>query len=363
MKRRLILENGTCFTGKSFGSETEQLGELNFYTGMTGYQEMITDPSNAGQMMMMTYPLIGNYGINRDDFETVTPSIRGLIVKEVAQNPSNFRSDETLDQYLKANDIPAIAGVDTRKIMRMIREEGTMKAMMTSADQPVEEVIQLLKNTKLDDNLVKETSTANPYVVPGRGMRIVMVDYGAKHGILRELTKRDCHITVVPYDYGAENIFRLKPDGLLLPNGPGNPKNLPDAVKMIEEILGKLPLFGIGLGHQLLALAGGANTEKMKFGHHGTNYAVKQLHQQKSFLTSQNHNYTVNEESLTGTGLEITEIGLNDGTVEGIKHKKYPAFSVQYNPEGSPGSEESARLFDQFIEMIETKQREAGRHA
>src|SRR5699024_5482633 len=248
--------------------------------------------------------------------------------------------------------IPAIAGVDTRKLMRMIREEGALKAVITSTEQPVEEIIEQLKNTKLDSDLVQVTSTANPYVVPGRGMRIVMVDYGVKHGILRELTKRDCHITVVPYNYGAENILRLKPDGLLLTNGPGDPKNLPDAVEMVKELLGELPLFGIGLGHQLLALASGANTEKMKFGHHGTNYAVKNLKQQKAFLTAQNHHYTVNKDSLAEAELELTEIGLNDGTVEGIKHKKYPAFSVQYNPEGSPGSEESTHLFDLFLKMI-----------
>jgi len=358
MKRQLVLENGTVFVGEGFGSDEERSGEIVFNTGMTGYQEVISDPSYYGQIVTMTYPLIGNYGINRDDFETVTPFIHGLVVKEFAEAPSNFRYEETVDHYLKMNKIPGIAGIDTRKLTRIIRSFGTMKAIIAATDEPTDEIVAQLQNTKFKTDQVKRTSTVKPYVVPGRGTRIVMVDFGTKHGLLRELTKRYCHITVVPYNYGARNILRLKPDGILLTNGPGNPKDVPEAIEMIKTLLGKIPMFGIGLGHQLFALACGADTEKMKFGHRGVNHAVKDLRTKKAFLTAQNHSYTVLKESLEQTDLQLTEIALNDQTVEGIKHKEYPAFSVQYNPEGSPGSEESTYLFDEFLQMIKAGHKE-----
>lgn len=252
--RHLVLEDGTIFIGKGFGSEKQQSGELVFHTSMTGYQEIISNPSNCGQIVTMTYPLIGNYGINRDDFESVTPFIHGLVVKEESTDPSNFRSEESLDQYLKIHDIPGISGIDTRKLTKIIRNKGSMKAILADVEIPSEELVEQLKNTTLPTDHVRKTSTLRPYVVPGRGLRIVMVDFGAKHGILRELTKRDCHVTVVPYDYSAEEIQRLKPDGVLLTNGPGNPKDVPEAIEMIKEITSEVPIFGISLGHQLLAL-------------------------------------------------------------------------------------------------------------
>lgn len=351
-KRQLVLEDGTIFAGIGFGAETKSTGEIVFNTGMTGYQEIITDPSYCGQIVTMTYPLIGNYGINRDDFETVTPFIHGFVVKELSENPSNFRSDETLHDYLKANDIPGISGIDTRKLTKLIRKHGTMKAMMTDADKPSEELIDMVKNLPDRTDLVKTTSTVKPYVVPGRGKRVVLVDFGMKHGILRELTKRDCHVTVVPYDYGAENILRLKPDGIMMTNGPGDPKHVPESVAMIKSVLGQIPLFGICLGHQLLALACGADTEKMVFGHRGSNQPVKDLEKNKTFMTSQNHSYAVPDDSLIGTDLALTQVSLNDNTVEGIRHTSYPAFSVQYHPESSPGPEDTAQLFDDFLQMI-----------
>ncbi|MBM7571759.1 carbamoyl phosphate synthase small subunit [Aquibacillus albus] len=351
-KRQLVLEDGTTFIGTAFGSTEAKVGEVVFNTGMTGYQEILSDPSYCGQMVTMTYPLIGNYGINRDDFETITPSIHGLIVKEACDFPSNFRNDESLDSYLKANHIPGIAGIDTRKLTKIIRQYGTMKGIITSVNQSKEEATSYMAQTPAMHDQVKQVSTVKPYVVPGRGYRIVLVDFGMKHGILRELTKRNCHVTVVPYNYTAESILRLKPDGVMLTNGPGDPKDVPEAIDMIKSLVGKVPIFGICLGHQLLALACGADTEKLKFGHRGSNHPVKDLVVNKTYITSQNHGYTVKLESLKETALKLTQIALNDQTVEGIQHEKYPVFSVQYHPESSPGPDDTNHLFDEFLAKI-----------
>ncbi|MFD1171990.1 carbamoyl phosphate synthase small subunit [Oceanobacillus picturae] len=356
-KKQLVLEDGTVFIGEGFGSDRMMIGEIVFNTGMTGYQEIITDPSYCGQIVTMTYPLAGNYGINRDDFETVHPFIHGFIVKETCEIPSNFRSEESLDSYLKAHDIPGVYGIDTRRLTKIIRKHGTMKAIIADQSEDVETLLEKLHRKKLPTDQVPKTSTIKPYVVPGRGRRIVLVDFGMKHGILRELTKRNCHITVVPYNYSAENILRLKPDGIMLTNGPGDPKDVPEAINMIAELIGKVPIFGICLGHQLLGLACGADTEKMKFGHRGSNHPVKDLDKEKTYITSQNHSYAVKEASLTNTDLQLTQIALNDGTVEGVKHKHYPAFSVQYHPESSPGPDDTNHLFDQFLELIDEAQR------
>jgi carbamoyl-phosphate synthase small subunit len=316
-KRQLVLEDGTVFIGESFGSERTTKGEIVFNTGMTGYQEVISDPSYCGQIVTMTYPLVGNYGINLDDFETVTPFLHGFIVKEASSMPSNFRSEESLASYLEENDIPGLANIDTRKLTKIIRKHGTMKAVIVNMDASPDELVEEMKNTPSPVNQVEKTSTIKPYVVPGRGKRIVVVDFGMKHGILRELTKRDCHITVVPYNYSANNILRLKPDGIMLTNGPGDPKNVPEATEMIKQVLGKTPVFGICLGHQLLALASGASTAKMKFGHRGANHPVQDLHSGKTYITSQNHSYEVTKTSLKNTELKLTQQSLHDETVEG----------------------------------------------
>ncbi|WP_042144962.1 glutamine-hydrolyzing carbamoyl-phosphate synthase small subunit [Paucisalibacillus sp. EB02] len=353
LNRKLVLEDGTVFIGKGFGSDNEISGEVVFNTGMTGYQEIISDPSYCGQIVTLTYPLIGNYGINRDDFETVAPFINGLIVKEYCEYPSNFRSDESIDSFLKAHDIPGLAGIDTRKLTKVIRKTGTMRGYIANVEFPEEELLNKLAATPVSHDQVKQTSTTKPYIVPGRGHRIVLVDFGMKHGILRELTKRNCHVTVVPYNYPAENILRLKPDGIMLTNGPGDPQDVPEAIEMIRKVVPTIPIFGICLGHQLLALACGAETEKMKFGHRGGNHPIKDLVNEKSFLTSQNHGYAVKMSSLKNTDLLLTQIALNDNSVEGIKHKVYPAFSVQYHPESSPGPEDSNYLFDDFLTLID----------
>ncbi|KAA0548002.1 glutamine-hydrolyzing carbamoyl-phosphate synthase small subunit [Bacillus sp. BGMRC 2118] len=358
MKRQLILEDGTVFIGEGFGSLRDSIGEVVFNTGMTGYQEILSDPSYCGQIVTLTYPLIGNYGINRDDFESIQPAISGFIVKEVCEIPSNWRSQFTLNEYFKEKDIPGLAGIDTRKLTRIIRQHGTLKGAICSIDMNSEEVIDQLKSNSLPINQVSQVSTKDPYPSPGRGNRVVLVDFGMKHGILRELNNRDCDVIVVPYNTTAKEVLQLNPDGIMLSNGPGDPKDVPEAIDMISDVLGKVPVFGICLGHQLFALACGANTEKMKFGHRGSNHPVKHLGTGKVAITSQNHGYTVEEASLKGTRLEVTHVALNDGTVEGLRHLDYPAFTVQYHPEASPGPEDAGELFDEFLNMIEKSKKE-----
>lgn len=356
MKRSLILETGDVFTGIAFGSEKESAGEVVFTTGMTGYQETLSDPSYCGQIVTMTYPLIGNYGINRDDFESIEPAIKGMIVRELADMPSNFRSDASLNELFVLKDIPGIQGVDTRKLTRIIREYGSVKGYFTAAGVEVnlEEIVEKLKQITFPTDQVKQVSTKRPYPSPGRGKRVVLVDFGMKHGILRELNKRNCDVVVVPYNTTAEEIMAIYPDGIMLSNGPGDPKDVPEAITMLKEIIGKIPVFGICLGHQLFALASGGDTFKLKFGHRGANHPVKDLKTGRTELTSQNHGYTVDPESLVKTRLEVTHVALNDGTVEGLKHLDLPAFTVQYHPEASPGPEDSNHLFDQFIELMNT---------
>ncbi|UOQ43113.1 carbamoyl phosphate synthase small subunit [Halobacillus salinarum] len=354
--KQLVLEDGTTFVGQGFGSQRETMGEIVFNTGMTGYQEVISDPSYCGQIVTFTYPLVGNYGINRDDFETVDPAILGVVVKEHCEQPSNFRSEESLDEFLKAKRIPGISGIDTRKLTKIIRKYGTMKAMLTSVDRPVNQVLETMEATPLARDQVKQVSTIKPYVVPGRGYRIVLIDFGMKHGILREFTKRNCHVTVVPYHTSAEEIERLRPDGIMLSNGPGDPKDVPESIQTIAKLMGRIPIFGICLGHQLIALASGADTSKMKFGHRGANQPVKDLRTGRTVITSQNHGYAVNTESLTTTNLSLTQVSLNDETVEGLAHESHNVFSVQYHPESSPGPDDTSHLFDEFLERITNEQ-------
>ncbi|WP_417429224.1 carbamoyl phosphate synthase small subunit [Halpernia sp.] len=353
MKKILILETGEIFKGESFGNSENVSGEVVFNTAMTGYQELISDPSYCDQLVCMTYPLIGNYGINRDDFESIEPSIKGLIVKEVCDFPSNFRSQMTLKELFEIKNISGISGIDTRRLTRTLRNHGVVKGRIVEENAKIETVIQELKKEKFSTNEVKKVSTKTAYANPGRGLKVVLVDFGSKLGILRELGQRDCDVTVVSYNTIAEDILLLNPDGIMLSNGPGNPEDNPIAIKMIQDLLGKIPIFGICLGHQLIGLACGAKTFKLKFGHRGGNHPVLDLKKNKVAITSQNHGYAVNQESLKNTELEETHIALNDKTNEGLKHKIHPCFSVQYHPESSPGPEDANYLFDEFIILME----------
>ncbi|WP_051128248.1 glutamine-hydrolyzing carbamoyl-phosphate synthase small subunit [Paenibacillus sp. HW567] len=354
MQARLLLQDGTLFTGTAFGAEGEKTGEVVFNTGITGYQEVLSDPSYCGQIVTMTYPLIGNYGITRDDFESVRPFVHGFVVRRHEAVPSNWRAEYSVDDLLKEYGIPGISEIDTRMLTRIIRHYGTMKAILTTSNKRVEELMEMMGDTSIEElrNQVARTSTTTTYSSPGTKERIVLVDYGAKTGILRELNNRGCDVVVVPHDVTADEIRRLNPDGIQLSNGPGDPKDVPYAVKTISELLGEYPIFGICLGHQLFALACGADTEKLKFGHRGGNHPVKELESGRCFITSQNHGYTVNEESVKSTELEVTHINNNDKTIEGLKHTRYPAFSVQYHPEAAPGPHDSSYLFDRFLQMI-----------
>jgi len=349
---RLLLEDGTLFTGLAFGADGSQVGEVVFNTGITGYQEVLSDPSYCGQIVTMTYPLIGNYGINRDDFESIAPFVHGFVVRRHEPVPSNWRAEYTVDELLKEYGIIGISEIDTRMLTRILRRHGTMKGILTTGSERIEELRERLAQTPLLTDQVARTSTKHVYSSPGTKERIVLIDFGAKSGILRELTKRGCDVIVVPHDTTADEIRRLHPDGIQLSNGPGDPKNVPYAVETVRQLLGEYPIFGICLGHQIFALACGADTEKLKFGHRGGNHPVKDLVTGQCYITSQNHGYTVKEDSIRGTELEITHINNNDKTIEGLRHKRYPAFSVQYHPEASPGPLDSGYLFDQFLDMI-----------
>lgn len=349
MKAQLILENGVRFQGKAFGYVKETVGEVVFNTGMTGYQELLTDPSYCGQLVVCTYPLVGNYGINLDDMESDGPRLRGFIVREKCDHPSNWRCELDLDSYLKQNKIMGIEGIDTRALTKMLRDEGTMKGIITTraADMTpsqIEQKFQSLNNR----GVIRECTIASPYEIPGNGPHIAFLDLGAKRGILRDLKKRDCRITVLPAYTTAAEILDLGADALFLSNGPGDPKDVPEIIETIRSLVGKLPILGICMGHQLINLALGGETEKMKFGHHGENHPVRDVKTGRVYITSQNHEYVVCN---LPEDVEATFININDNTVEGIAHKTLPVYSVQFHPEASPGPEETAFLFDRFVEI------------
>lgn len=352
MKRYLILEDGSHYEGKAFGSNNFRVSELVFNTSMTGYQELLSDLSYCGQIVVMTYPLIGNYGINRDDFESLNPAIFGFIVKEKCKRPNNFRSIDDLDSFLTQKNIPAIEHIDTRSIVKKIREIGTLKAIMSDSLDSKDDIVKMLKETPYLTNHVKRVSTKNAFPIPNVGKKVVLMDFGTKLGIIRELSKRNCDLIVVPYDTDFKTILSLNPDGIMLSNGPGNPKDVSIAINTIKNLINKIPIFGICLGHQLISLACGANTIKLRFGHRGGNHPVKDLETNKVSITSQNHSYAVEIDSLHNTDLVLTHISLNDNSCEGLKHKHYPVFSVQYHPESSPGPNDSKYLFDKFVNIM-----------
>lgn len=357
MKRLLILEDGTIFEGVAFGADIDVTGEIVFNTGMTGYQESITDQSYNGQILTFTYPMVGNYGINRDDYESITPTTKGVVVKEHARRASNWRNQMSLDEFLKRKGIPGISGIDTRALTKKIREVGTMKASLVGTGDSFEHAFDQLKATVLPTNQVAQVSTQKSYPSPASGKNVVVVDFGLKHSILRELSKRNCNLTVLPYNTTAQTILDLQPDGVMLTNGPGDPKDVPEAIEMIQGIQGKVPIFGICLGHQLFSLANGADTFKMKFGHRGFNHAVREIATGRIDFTSQNHGYAVDPESCDPEKLIITHVEVNDNTVEGVRHRSFPAFSVQFHPDAAPGPHDAEHLFDEFMEMMENVER------
>ncbi len=354
-KRQLVLEDGTVFVGHHFGSDVIKYGEVIFNINMTGYQEMITDPANFNQIIVSTYPVIGSYGMNSDDSEAIEPSISGLIVKEINDFPSNFRSEESLNDYLKAYNIPGISGVDTRELIKILRNKGTLRGAIASMDLTADVIINRLKNNHPTDDEVSQMSITKPYIVPGSGKRIVIINLGMKQSVLKELTTRDCHITVVPYDYTTEQIMRFNPEGIIVSNGPGSPFVLEETITTMKNFIGHTPILGIGLGHQLFALANDLEVERTKYGNHNSSYPVKNLASEVSYLTNENTHYIVNRESVNESNLKVTYEGLNDQTVQGLEIVGKKAMSVQFNPEGSPGTNEASFVYDDFLNIIKEK--------
>jgi len=359
MKAILALEDGKVFHGQSFGCSGESYGEVVFNTGMTGYQEVITDPSYKGQIVVMTYPLIGNYGINSEDNESRKPFLEGFVVKEYSKVVSNWRSVKSLGDYLKENNVIGIEGVDTRELTLHIRQAGAMKAVLSTIDLDEKSLVKKAKDSKglIGVDLVKEVTVDKKYdwkqdPRSKKLFKVVVIDCGVKYNILRQLEASGCQVIVVPAKTTAEEIMKMKPDGLFLSNGPGDPSVVDYVVNTTKKLLDKLPIFGICLGHQMLGQAFGGKTFKLKFGHHGSNHPVKDLKTGKVAITVQNHGFCVDIDSLNKKDIEITHINLNDNTLEGMRHKKLPVFSVQYHPEAGPGPHDAAYLFQDFVKLM-----------
>ncbi len=364
INRKLVMENGAEFYGTGFGANTDALCEMVFNTSMVGYQEIVSDPSYAAQMVVMTYPLIGNYGISAEDFETRTPAMGALVVREYNDLPSNFRYTKTLGELLEENGIPGIQGVDTRMIGRMIRSEGSQRALLCDPSVPHEEAMARIRAYRYPHDVVRRVSSSKKWYArtPNARYSVVCVDCGVKLSIIRKLRAYGCNVLVVPYDTPAEAILSTKPDGLFLSNGPGDPEDVTPVIDMVRKLRGKLPIFGICLGHQMIALAYGAKTYKMKFGHRGGNHPVKDLRTGKVEITSQNHSFAVDGKTLMDTGLSLTHMNLLDNTAEGMECAPDRLFSVQYHPESAPGPQDSAYLFGRFIDLM-ARDKEEKAHA
>jgi len=370
-KALLVLEDGEVFEGEAFGSEGEVFGEVVFNTSMVGYQEILTDPSYKGQIVVMTYPLIGNYGVNFDDTESSVPQVEGFAICELSPVASNFRSEKTLDEYLKENAVPGIEGIDTRRLVNHLRDHGSKRGVLSSIDLDANSLLKKVKASPemLGRDLVKEVTTKEAYDFDGvlmsefnwppdvvakkESFNITCIDSGMKRNILRKLNQHGFKTKVVPAFASAEEILANNPDGVFLSNGPGDPAACMYLVDTVKELIGKVPIFGICLGHQILSLALGGKTYKLKFGHRGGNQPVMDLKTEKVEITAQNHGFCVDLDSLKHHNIEVTHINLNDKTCEGIRHKDHPIFSVQYHPESSPGPHDSDYLFQRFYDLIQ----------
>jgi carbamoyl-phosphate synthase small subunit len=358
----LVLEDGTAFRGRSIGAAGEVFGESVFNTALTGYQEVLTDPSYRGQVVAMTYPHIGNYGVNDEDAESRRTWLTGFVVRELSPAPSNFRSQESLEAYLKRQGVVAVDGVDTRALTLILREQGSMRCGLSTTEQDPQQLLTRVRSAP-DINgvdLVKEVTCEAPYEWPPGGAaretsrHIVVMDYGVKYNILRELAQLGCRLTVMPAATPASDVLALKPDGVVLSNGPGDPAAVTYAVKNIRDLMGRAPMLGICLGHQLLGLAYGGQTFKLKFGHHGGNHPVQDVGTGKVEITTQNHNYAVTLDSIPGRAVEMTHQNLNDATVEGMRHKTLPIISLQYHPEASPGPHDARHLFQRYLDLVDS---------
>lgn len=352
--RKLILEDGTEYYGYGFGADVQKVCEIVFNTSMVGYQEIVSDPSYTDQAVVFSYPLIGNYGITGEDFESRLFGPSAIIVRDINDNPSNFRWAKTLPELMEENGVPGISGIDTRKLVRSIRDLGSRRCIIADAGMTSEEGVKIIKSLVVPNDAVRRVScakkwysrTSNPHY------NVVAIDCGMKTNIVRMLNRNRCNVTVVPYDTGAEEILALSPDGVFISNGPGDPQDVPEVIATLKELKGRIPMFGICLGHQLIALSYGANTYKLKFGHRGGNHPVRDVRTGKIEITSQNHSYAVDEKSLEGTGLKVSHINILDNTVEGLYSDENKVFSVQYHPESCPGPQDSSYLFDRFTELM-----------
>jgi len=359
----VVLEDGRIFSGVSFGAERDAEGEVVFTTSMTGYQEVATDPSFRGQIVCMTYPIIGNYGVTSDDEQSRQPWISGMIVRDYTDIPSNWRSERSLGDYFRAHDIPAVSGIDTRALTRHIRTLGAMRGLLVAAvgDRTHDALRQRARTawSPSDANVVSDVSSDEQRVVGTGDLHVVLIDCGVKENILESLRWRNVHVTVVPFDTSIEEILALRPDGVLTSPGPGDPENADPAVETVRNVVdGGLPYLGVCLGHQLLALAIGASTSKLKFGHRGGNHPVIDIDSGRVYITAQNHGYQVDAASVpSGGGWRVSQVNLNDGSVEGLAHASLPIFSVQYHPEGSPGPQDNQYVFDRFLDLLQERKR------
>jgi len=353
-KGYLVLENGTVFEGQLFGKSVPIAGEAVFNTSMNGYQEIITDPSYAGQILTLTYPTIGNYGCGDYGFESDKPALRGLVIKEMSELNGHYQSQWNFNEFVEKYEITGLTGVDTRALTRILRMNGTMGAIITSSLDNQERLVEIASKGKelLDTDLVKQVSCKTSHVYGSGNTRIVLLDFGTKRNIIKSLVVRDCTVVAMPAESTAEQILAHKPDAMVLSNGPGNPECCDYAVREIKKLLPALPIFGICLGHQLLAMALGGTTYKLDFGHRGANHTVKDLRTGKCMISSQNHGYAVDAASFADDDVVINFINLNDNTVEGLVHKTLPLISVQFHPEATPGPQDSSYLFDDFLNMV-----------